>query len=178
MTALVLVAAVADNGIIGSDGSLPWWLPGDLEHFREVTMGKPIVMGRRTFDSIGRALPGRTSIVLSGNANFHAEGVRTAPNLDAALAIAEAEAKRLSIGEIAVIGGRTLYAETLPRAARIYLTEVHAKPDGNSGQCFAGAGRRGTADQRECCSGQWVYGHGERRNRRTAGRCDCAAGYA
>lgn len=131
MTALVLVAAVADNGIIGSDGSLPWWLPGDLEHFREVTMGKPIVMGRRTFDSIGRALPGRTSIVLSGNANFHAEGVRTAPNLDAALAIAEAEAKRLSIGEIAVIGGRTLYAETLPRAARIYLTEVHAKPDGN-----------------------------------------------
>jgi dihydrofolate reductase len=131
VTALVLVAAVADNGIIGSDGSLPWWLPGDLEHFREVTMGKPIVMGRRTFDSIGRALPGRTSIVLSGNANFHAEGVRTAPNLDAALAIAEAEAKRLSIGEIAVIGGRTLYAETLPRAARIYLTEVHAKPDGN-----------------------------------------------
>ena len=131
MTALVLVAAVADNGIIGSDGSLPWWLPGDLEHFREVTMGKPIVMGRRTFDSIGRALPGRTSIVLSGNANFHAEGVRTAPNLDAALAIAEAEAKRLSIGEIAVIGGRTLYAETLPRAARIYLTEVHAQPDGN-----------------------------------------------
>jgi dihydrofolate reductase len=131
VTPLVLVAAVADNGVIGSDGSLPWWLPGDLKHFRQVTMGKPIVMGRRTFDSIGRPLPGRSNIVLSGNANFRAEGVRTAANLDAALAIAEDEAKRLGVGEIAVIGGRTLYAETLPRAARIYLTEVHAKPDGN-----------------------------------------------
>ena len=131
MTALVLVAAVADNGVIGRDESLPWWLPGDLKHFKKITMGKPIVMGRRTFDSIGRALPGRSNIVLSGNANFRAEGMRTAPNLDAALAIAEDEAKRLGVGEISVIGGRTLYAETLPRAARIYLTEVHAKPDGN-----------------------------------------------
>ncbi len=131
MTPLVLVAAVADNGVIGRDGSLPWWLPGDLKHFKQITLGKPVVMGRRTFASIGRALPGRSNIVLSGDPNFRADGVRTAPNLDAALAIAENEAKRLNVREIAVIGGRTLYDETLPRAARIYLTEVHAKPDGN-----------------------------------------------
>jgi dihydrofolate reductase len=128
---IVLVAAVADNGVIGRDGSLPWWLPGDLKHFKKITMGKPIVMGRRTFDSIGRALPGRSNIVLSANASFRADGVRVAPNLDRALAIADAEAKRLGVDEIAVIGGRALYDETLPRAARIYLTEVHAKPDGN-----------------------------------------------
>ena len=131
MTALVLVAAVADNGVIGLDGSLPWWLPGDLKHFKQVTMGKPIVMGRRTFASVGRPLPGRSNIVLSGDPRFRADGVRTAPTLDAALAIAEDEAKRLGVDEIAVIGGRTLYDETLARAARIYLTEVHAKPDGN-----------------------------------------------
>jgi dihydrofolate reductase len=131
VTPLVLVAAVADNGVIGREGSLPWWLPGDLKHFKKITMGKPIVMGRRTFTSIGRPLPGRSNIVLSGDRNFRADGVRTAANLDAALAIADEEAKRLGVGEIAVIGGRTLYDETLPRAARIYLTEVHAKPDGN-----------------------------------------------
>lgn len=128
---IVLVAAVADNGVIGRDGSLPWWLPGDLKHFKKITMGKPIVMGRRTFDSIGRALPGRSNIVLSANASFRADDVRVAPNLDRALAIADKEAKRLGVDEIAVIGGRALYDETLPRAARIYLTEVHAKPDGN-----------------------------------------------
>jgi dihydrofolate reductase len=131
VTALALVAAVADNGVIGSEGALPWWLPGDLKHFKKITMGKPVIMGRRTFDSIGRPLPGRSNIVLSGNADFHAEGVHTAPSLDAALAIAEEEVKRLGVAEIAVIGGRTLYAETLPIAARIYLTEVNAKPDGN-----------------------------------------------
>jgi dihydrofolate reductase len=131
VTALVLVAAVADNGVIGLEGSLPWWLPSDLKHFKKITMGKPIVMGRRTFASIGRPLPGRSNIVLSANAGFRAEGVQVAPNLDAALAIADEEAKRLGAGEIAVIGGHALYAETLPRAARIYLTEVHAKPDGN-----------------------------------------------
>jgi dihydrofolate reductase len=131
VTSLVLVAAVADNGVIGLEGSLPWWLPGDLKHFKKTTMGKPIVMGRRTFVSIGRALPGRSNIVLSANAGFRAEDVLVAPDLDAALAIAEQEAKRLGAGEIAVIGGRTLYAETLPHATRIYLTEVHAKPDGN-----------------------------------------------
>ncbi len=130
MTPLVLVAAVAENGVIGYEGALPWWLPGDLKHFKKVTMGKPIVMGRRTFASIGRPLPGRSNIVLSANAGFRAEGVLIAPNLDSALALAEEEAKRLRVDEIAVIGGRALYDETLARAARIYLTEVHAKPDG------------------------------------------------
>jgi dihydrofolate reductase len=129
--ALVLVAAVAENGVIGNDGSLPWWLPGDLKHFRKVTMGKPVLMGRRTFASIGRPLPGRANIVLSGDPAFRAEGVQAAPNLGAALALAEQEADRLGVNEIAIIGGHTLYAATLPNARRIYLTEVHAKPDGN-----------------------------------------------
>jgi dihydrofolate reductase len=131
VTPLVLVAAVAENGVIGRDGSLPWWLPGDLKHFRKVTIGKPVLMGRRTFTSIGRPLPGRSNVVLSGDPGFRADGVLTAQSLDAAMALAEDEAKRLGAGEIAVIGGRTLYAATLPLARRIYLTEVHAKPDGN-----------------------------------------------
>jgi dihydrofolate reductase len=129
---LVLVAAVADNGVIGRDGALPWWLPGDLKRFKAITMGKPILMGRRTYASIGRPLPGRVNIVLTHDPAFHAEGVRVAPSLDAGLAIAAEEARRVGANEIAVIGGAALYAETLPHANRIYLTEVHASPPGTS----------------------------------------------
>ena len=129
---LVLVAAVAENGVIGRDGALPWRLAGDLKHFKTLTLGKPVLMGRRTFASIGRALPGRTNIVLTRDPAFRAEGVRTAPNLAAALTMAEAEAKRMQADEIAIIGGAALYAVTLPRAHRLYLTEVHAKPPGTT----------------------------------------------
>ena len=130
---LVLVAAVAENGVIGRDGGMPWRLPGDLKHFKKTTLGKPVIMGRRTFESIGRKpLPGRQNIVLTRDKDFRADGVTVAATLDEALQIAEREAAKLSAGEIAVIGGSTLYEETLPRADRLYLTEVHASPEGDT----------------------------------------------
>ena len=127
---LVLVAAVAENGVIGRDGDLPWRLPGDLRHFKAVTLGKPVLMGRRTFQSIGRPLPGRPNIVLTRDPAFRADGVHVANDLATALPLAEQEAARVDADEIAVIGGANLYAQTLPRASRIYLTEVHASPEG------------------------------------------------
>ena len=130
---LVLVAAIAENGVIGKNGCMPWHLPGDLKHFKRTTLGKPVVMGRRTFDCIGRKpLPGRTNIVLTHDKNFRAGDVIVAGELDSALAIATQEAAKLNAEEIAIIGGSTLYAETLPRADRLYLTEIHAAPDGDT----------------------------------------------
>jgi dihydrofolate reductase len=129
---LVLVAAVAENGVIGHDGGMPWHLPGDLRHFKAVTLGKPIIMGRRTFDSIGRRpLPGRPNIVLTRDRSFKADGVQVAADLPTALSLAEDEAARLQMNEVAVIGGSALYAEALPLAHRLYLTEVHASPEGS-----------------------------------------------
>lgn len=130
---LVLVAAVAGNGVIGRDGGMPWHLPGDLKHFRKTTLGKPVIMGRRTFDSIGRKpLPGRPNIVMTRDRDFRAEGITVAGDFEAALRLARQEAARLQVDEIAVIGGGALYAETLPRADRLYLTEVHGEPEGDA----------------------------------------------
>ena len=129
---LVLVAAVAENGVIGRDGELPWWLPGDLKHFKEITIGKPVLMGRRTFGSIGKPLPGRSNIVLTNDRAFKADGVLVARHLADGLMIAADEAQRLNADEIAVIGGAALYAETLAKADRLYLTEVHASPPGTT----------------------------------------------
>jgi dihydrofolate reductase len=129
---LVIVAAVADNGVIGRDGELPWWLPGDLKRFKALTLGKPVLMGRRTFGSIGRPLPGRSNIVLTHDRAFKAQGVLVARSLADGLMIAADEAARLNADEIAVIGGSALYAETLPRASRLYITEVHASPPGTT----------------------------------------------
>jgi dihydrofolate reductase len=134
---LVLVAAVAENGVIGLDGGMPWRLPGDLKHFKRTTLGKPVIMGRRTFDSIGRKpLPGRTNIVVSRDLEARLEesekwGVHRASNFNLALAIARFDAEKNNIAEIAVIGGAQLYAEALPHADRLYLTEVHTKVDGD-----------------------------------------------
>ena len=127
---LVLVAAVAENGVIGRDGGMPWRLPGDLRHFKAVTLGKPVIMGRRTYESIGRPLPGRPNIVLTRDRNFKASGVRVVGSIAEGLAIAAKEAERLSADEIAVIGGSALYAETLAHADRLYITEVQAAPEG------------------------------------------------
>jgi dihydrofolate reductase len=118
--------AVAENGVIGSDNELPWHLPGDLRYFRRVTMGKPVIMGRRTFDSIGRPLQGRTNIVISRNRNLRVEGVRVAASLDQALALAEGSR------EVLVIGGAGIYAAAIPRADRLYVTEVHAAFEGDT----------------------------------------------
>ncbi len=122
---LSLVVARAANGVIGRDGGLPWHLPADLKHFKALTLGKPIVMGRRTFASIGRPLPGRHNIVLTRGA-WSADGVTVVPDLAAALAAAG------TVPEVAIIGGAAVYAAALPLADRVYLTEVHAAPAGDT----------------------------------------------
>ena len=129
---IVLVAAVAENGVIGREGGMPWRLPGDLRYFKKTTLGKPVIMGRRTFESIGKPLPGRPNIVLTRDASFRANGVQIADGLDKGLSLAEQEAARLGADEIAVIGGGEIYAQALARAARIYLTEVHAAAEGTA----------------------------------------------
>lgn len=129
---LVLVVAVAENGVIGNKGQLPWHIPGDLKHFKSVTMGKPIVMGRKTYESIGKPLPGRANIVLTRDRHWSADGIRIAASLEDALRIGAEEAKKAGAEEIAVIGGSALFAETLPIAAKIELTEVHASPEGDT----------------------------------------------
>ena len=132
MAKIVLVAAVARNGAIGVKGGLPWRLPSDLKHLRETTWGRPMVMGRKTFDSIGRPLPGRESIVVTRDASFSREGVHVARTIDAALALGEARAKAMGVDEIMVIGGGELYRATLDRADRIVLSEVDLAPEGDA----------------------------------------------
>ncbi|WAC28887.1 dihydrofolate reductase [Ancylobacter sp. SL191] len=129
---LTLVVAVAENGVIGRGEELPWHISGDLKRFRAITWGKPILMGRRTFQSIGRPLPGRTSVVITRDAGFAApEGVIVVPSLAAALAAGAAEAARLGVDEMAVVGGAQIYAQALPLAQRLRLTQVHGRPDGD-----------------------------------------------
>ena len=129
---LVLVVAVAENGVIGRNGRLPWRIPSDLKHFKSVTMGKPMVMGRKTFDSIGKPLPGRANIVLTRDKNWRVEGVLVGHTLEEVLQIADGEAGKAGADEIAVIGGIALFEATLPIAAKIELTEVHASPEGDT----------------------------------------------
>jgi len=124
---VALIAAVARNGVIGRDGDMPWNISADLKYFKAVTMGKPIVMGRRTFESIGKALPGRPNIVITGNAGFTVNGVEVASDLDQALSIAAGH----GTDEIMVIGGGQIYAAALPYADRLYLTEVHMEVEGD-----------------------------------------------
>jgi dihydrofolate reductase len=121
-----LVAAVASNRVIGRGGRLPWRLPDDLRHFRATTLGKPVIMGRRTFESIGKPLPGRRNVIVTRDPAFSVEGCCVAHDLDVALDLAGAAP------EIVVIGGASLYLDFLPRAERIYLTEVHAEVDGDA----------------------------------------------
>ena len=123
---VVLVAAVADNGVIGADGQLPWHLPDDLAHFRRVTTGNVVIMGRRTFESIGRRLPRRTNIVVTRQPDWSADGVVTASSLDDAL-----EAAEEYDGDAMIIGGSQIYALAMPLADRQVLTEVHASPEGD-----------------------------------------------
>jgi dihydrofolate reductase len=129
--ALVLVAAVADNGVIGQGGRLPWRLKSDLRYFRALTMGRPVVMGRKTYEAIGKPLGGRTNIVVSRNANFSAPGVIATASIAWALAVARADALRRRCDAIAVIGGANLYAETIACADRLVITQVHLAPQGD-----------------------------------------------
>ncbi len=122
---LSIVVAIASNGVIGRNGGLPWRLPADLAHFREITMGHPIVMGRLTHESIGRPLPGRLNVVVSSNPGYSAEGCEVISTLEALGDI------NSSTGEFMIIGGARLYEESLGVASRLYLTEVHAEPEGD-----------------------------------------------
>ena len=125
------VVARADNGVIGRDNALPWHLPADLKHFKRLTVGKPVVMGRKTFESIGKPLPGRHKIVLTRDAKWHAEGVTMVANLAEAIAAAGLDPQTRA-DEVMIIGGAGVYAEALPVATRVYLTEIHAAPDGDT----------------------------------------------
>jgi dihydrofolate reductase len=128
MMIVSLVLARADNGVIGANGTIPWRIPEDMRRFRALTMGHPIVMGRKTWDSFPRRpLPGRTNIVITRDANWHADGALVAHSLRAALERAQTE----NPAEIAIIGGAEIYTATLPFADRIHLTEVHARPGGD-----------------------------------------------
>src|SRR4051794_29623774 len=124
---VTLVAAVADNGVIGAAGGIPWRIPEDFAHFKRVTLGNTLVMGRATYDSIGRALPGRDTIVLTRDPTWAADGVRVAASLDEALVVA-ADLP----GAIMVAGGAAVYAGALPIADAQILTEVHLSPEGDT----------------------------------------------
>jgi dihydrofolate reductase len=132
---VVLIVAVAENGVIGCRGAIPWRLKSDLKRFKAMTIGKPVVMGRKTFVSIGRALPRRTNIVVTRDPDFRARGAVVTTSLADARNIARAEALRRSAAEIAVIGGAEIYAQWMDIADRVEITEVHARPEGDT--CFA-----------------------------------------
>jgi dihydrofolate reductase len=129
---LSLIAAVAANGVIGRNNNLPWHLSEDLKYFKRTTMGKPILMGRLTWESIGRPLPGRTNIVITRQPNRAIEGVKTVSSLAAAMELAEAIGEIDGSDELVVIGGGQIYAEAVPLAQRMYLTEVHADVTGDA----------------------------------------------
>jgi len=129
---VILIAAVADNGVIGRDNAMPWRLGSDLKRFKALTMGKPVVMGRKTHLSIGKPLPGRTNIVISRDAGFAAPDLLIAGNLDAALSAARDDALCRGGHEIVVIGGSDIYAQCMPLADRLEITHVHARPDGDT----------------------------------------------
>jgi len=122
---ITLIVAVADNGVIGRDNTLPWHLPDDLKRFKALTMGKPMIMGRKTFESIGKPLPGRLNIVVTRDTNYRRDGVVVVHGVEAAIAAA-ADAP-----EVMVIGGADLFRLFLPRAGRIHLTRVHGNIEGN-----------------------------------------------
>jgi len=121
-----IIVAMDRNRLIGNNNQLPWHLPADLAHFKKVTIGKPIIMGRKTFESIGRALPGRTNIVLTRSPDFHAEGLLTANTLQQALDYASTE------DEVMIIGGSSIYELALPIADRLYMTYVDAAYEGDA----------------------------------------------
>jgi len=132
MPNILLIAAVADNGVIGRGNALPWRLKSDMQHFRALTMGKPVIMGRKTYRSIGRPLGGRTTIVVSRDRAFAAPGVLVAPSLDFALAAARGDALRRNVDTIVVAGGADIYAQALPLAMRLAITYVHKRIEGDA----------------------------------------------
>lgn len=129
---ITLIAARGANGVIGAAGGLPWRLSSDLKRFQAATIGKPVVMGRKTWNSLPRALPGRTNIVVTRHINLQADGALVFSSVEAALAAARAVAGHAGVGEVCVIGGADIYAQCLPLASRLLLTDVDASPDGDA----------------------------------------------
>ncbi|MCX2835222.1 dihydrofolate reductase [Microbulbifer thermotolerans] len=129
---VALIAAVARNGAIGRANQLPWRLSGDLQFFKRATLGKPVVMGRKTFESIGRPLPGRENIVISSNPEWVAAGVKCAPSVEQGLELARRSALESGAAEIMVIGGGQIYRQAMPRAVRLYITHVDAEVEGDA----------------------------------------------
>lgn len=126
MTTLSMIVAHADNRIIGKDNDMPWHLPADLAYFKKTTLGKPVIMGRKTYDSIGRPLPGRQNIVISRDESLNIEGVEVVQSVEQALAVAS------GVDEIMVIGGGAIYAHCMPKADKLYITHIGAKIDGDT----------------------------------------------
>ena len=129
---IVFVVAMAENGVIGRDNTLPWRLKSDLQRLKKMTLGKPVVMGRKTFASIGKPLPGRTNIVVTRDSNFKVDGVVVAASLDVAHTMATEDALRRNVTEIMVLGGADIFAQWMNIADRLEVTEVHAKPEGDT----------------------------------------------
>jgi dihydrofolate reductase len=130
---IVLIAAIAENGVIGRDGALPWRLKSDMRHFRALTLGKPVVMGRKTYQSLSiKPLPGRTNIVVSRDKDFVLPGALVAGSLGAALEAARGDALRRGVDSIMVIGGADIYAQAMPLAQKLEITRVHLDADGDA----------------------------------------------
>jgi dihydrofolate reductase len=129
---LTIVAALAENGVIGRDNALIWRLRSDMRRFRALTMGRPMIMGRKTYQSIGKPLPGRETVVLTRDPAFAAEGVHVAHDLDGAIAMAQLLADRMGADAVPICGGAEIYALALPLAERLHLTLVHAAPEGDA----------------------------------------------
>ncbi|WP_447780283.1 type 3 dihydrofolate reductase [Aeromonas veronii] len=123
-----MIAAMAHDRVIGKDNQMPWHLPADLAHFKRVTLGKPVLMGRKTFESIGRPLPGRRNLVISRNPDYQVEGIEVVGSVEAALALLAGS----SVEELMVIGGGHLYAEMLPSADCLYLTQIDLAVEGDT----------------------------------------------
>ncbi|GAA0774044.1 dihydrofolate reductase [Roseibium denhamense] len=133
MPEIFMIAAVARNGVIGADNDMPWTLSSDLKHFKKLTLGKPVVMGRKTFLSFGgKPLPGRPHIVISRDPDYQPNGAEAATSLDEALRLAGKQAVAMGADEIAIIGGGQIYAQAMPRADRLEITEVAADPQGDT----------------------------------------------
>ncbi|MCK1334923.1 dihydrofolate reductase [Bradyrhizobium sp. 38] len=129
---IVFVVAIAENGVIGAGNAIPWRLKSDMARFKALTIGKPVIMGRRTFESLPRPLRGRTNIVITRDANYRATGAIVTTSAADAGAVARGDALRRSVAEIAVIGGAEIYRQWLDRADCLEITEVHARPEGDT----------------------------------------------
>ena len=129
---IVLVVAVAENGVIGRDNAIPWRLKSDQQRLKAITLNKPVVMGRKTFESLRRPLPGRTNIVVTRDPNYRARGAVVTTSFENARAVAHGDALRRFATEIAVIGGAEVYAQWMAVASRLEITEVHARPEGDT----------------------------------------------